>query len=115
MPDIIQALIQKQSEAPDRELCGAVLSDGRLVELPNEHAHPEVGFMISGKALDKLGSKLVGTWHTHPTTSAHLSQEDYLGFASWPGLIHYIAGTDGVRAYTSDDSGLVWETDIAPD
>lgn len=113
MPDIIPVLIQFQSESQDLERCGVILHSAGVVELENEHPQPEKGFMMSGKLLADYGDDLAGTWHTHPTTSAHLSQDDYLGFGCWSGLLHYIAGTDGVRLYEASDDGLVWETPLA--
>lgn len=113
MPDIIPALIQLQSESPDRERCGVILHSAGLFELENIHPNPETGFMMSGKQLADYGDDLAGTWHTHPTSTAHLSQDDYLGFGHWPDLKHYICGTDGVRCYQSNDDGLVWEIDLA--
>ena len=31
------------------------------------------------------------------------------GFGNWPGLTHYIVGTDGVRAYRADPDGIIEE------
>jgi proteasome lid subunit RPN8/RPN11 len=62
----------------------------------------------------KYQTMLAGTWHTHPGKEAALSQDDYLGFANWPELTHYIVGTDGVRAYRVVD-GIIQEIDLAAD
>ena len=107
--------MQKHSESPDAELCGLILENGDLMEVENTHPTPERGFMISGKLISDLGDKVVGTWHTHPKTTAQLSQDDYLGFSCWPDLTHYIAGTDGVAAYRVGELGLIEELSLADD
>lgn len=110
MRDTIRKLSRKLKPADTQEKCGLVLTDGRVIETPNNHPNPENGFMIPAKLMIKQGEKLAGTWHTHPGKTSHLSQEDYRGFNQWPHLIHYIVGTDGVRAYRVEE-GMIVEAD----
>ena len=97
------------AEGATNERCGLVLKRGKLVEVHNAHPNPDKGFVISAGAMHEHGDKVIGTWHTHPDASAALSQDDYHGFTNWPGLIHYIVGTDGVRAYKADADGIISE------
>jgi proteasome lid subunit RPN8/RPN11 len=89
------------------ERCGLVLKSGRIIEVENKHPHPHAAFMISVKHLQKYKKSVVATWHTHPKSTAALSQDDYLGFSAWHHLTHYIVGTDGVQAYKSDPEGVI--------
>lgn len=52
-------------------------------------------------------SDVIGTFHTHPNGSSNLSYEDYESFISYPNLVHYIIGEDGVRSYKVLDGRLV--------
>lgn len=91
------------------ERCGLVLKDGTVIDTVNKHPYRTSAFMIGVKDMHEAGENLAGTWHTHPGQSAALSQDDYLGFSAWPNLVHYIIGTDGVRAYKSDAEGIIEE------
>lgn len=107
MPGIASKLKPLLKPEDTAERCGLILPRNKVVEVQNAHPHPDKGFMIPVKELH--GKKVVGTWHTHPGQSATLSQDDYLGFSNWPGLLHYIVGTDGVRCYVADDNGIIEE------
>lgn len=103
--------------ASENERCGLILDDGEFVEVKNIALDPQEGFdMDPVEALDWLNSgRVVGTWHTHPTTSAILSGDDYKCFLMWPNLKHTIIGcaTDGsteVRNYRVD-RGIVLPCD----
>lgn len=115
MPGIIPKLKRKLRKNDTEERCGLVLSDGSVRAVENTHPNPENGFRIPIEDMRNAGETLAGTWHTHPKTTASLSQEDYLGFSGWPGIVHYIIGTDGIRAYEALDSGLITEIDLAVD
>lgn len=109
MPATIKSLKRKLEEGATLERCGIVLKSGRVLDAENVHENPAKGFMIDPKFLRKHLNSMAGTWHTHPGQSSQLSQDDYLGFAQWPGYTHYIIGTDGVRAYVADEEGMVSE------
>lgn len=75
------------------ELCGVILADGDVMQLPNIHLEPKAGFHLEPAAfLEQLELGAIGTWHTHPGADANLSQEDMNGFRQWPQLDHYIVG-----------------------
>lgn len=112
MRDIIRKLKRKLKPADVEERCGLILKTGKVFQVENIHSNPSRGFMVSGEDLYRYEDLLIGTWHTHPGMTASLSQEDYAGFGQWPDLLHFIVGTDGVRAYKVDD-GFVQEVDLA--
>lgn len=49
--------------------------------------------------LEPYEAEMVGTWHTHPRTSANLSPSDYYAFASLPALHHFIVSEKEIRGY----------------
>ena len=112
MRDIVRKLKRKLRKDDTLERCGLVLSDGMVFQLENIHPQPERGFIIPGSEMFKYATTLCGTWHTHPGREATFSQEDYFGFCNWPDLIHFIIGTDGVKAYRVED-GVIVEVDLA--
>lgn len=114
MRAIASKLKRKLKKGDKLERCGVVLVDGCVLETPNVHAKPEVGFMLRPEDMIKHGDQLAGSWHTHPGHTAALSHEDYKGFSQWPQLTHYIIGIDGVRAYAVVD-GFVEEVSLAAD
>lgn len=78
------------------------------VECKNICEDPNNGYEMSYEDMDKLDdSNTLGTFHTHPGKSANLSFEDYESFMSYPGLVHYIIGEEGVRSYKVIEGGLV--------
>lgn len=109
MRGIKSKLKRKLKAGQVEELCGLILKSGKVISIPNAHPEKEKAFAIPVKAMDENLDQLHGTWHTHPGSDSHLSQDDYFGFAQWPGLIHHIVGTDGVRAYVADETGIVKE------
>lgn len=52
----------------------------------------------------------LGSFHTHPGKSGNLSYDDYESFMAYPGLVHYIVGSDGVKAYKVIDGRLMNES-----
>ena len=93
-----------------KERCGFVLKGNRLVEVKNIHPDPENGFEIDPEAIIRHEDQLKGTWHTHPTTNATLSKDDYACFLNWPHLEHYIISKDEVRRYVVEN-GIVMNSD----
>jgi proteasome lid subunit RPN8/RPN11 len=90
-------LLDKFSEGLERG--GVILSDGTLVELPNNAEDPSFGYFTDVANLEPYEDDLWATWHTHPGATANLSVEDNETFVQWPDLLHAIVGTDGVRWY----------------
>ena len=81
------------------ERVGLILTDGQVIELANISPTPENSFSVEPEAMIQYEDQIAATWHTHPTTSARLSGEDYIGFTMWPYFVHYIFGQDDLRAY----------------
>lgn len=73
--------------------------DDEIVEVKNIHPDPENGFQVSATDLKEYAERASATWHTHPGHTSNLSVEDYHTFLNWPGLRHFIIGTDGVSEY----------------
>lgn len=96
MSDTASALLDFVEEDDLRfgepELCGLVLNDGTVIQLPNIHEEPVKGFHIDPQALLDHLEQAVGTWHTHPGRDPNLSEEDMAGFRQWPSLEHHIVG-----------------------
>lgn len=111
----MRAIASRFKPGAPTEICGLVLRSGRVIEVPNAHPEPEKGFAISANEMHRYRRSVAGTWHTHPHQPAALSQDDYVGFSQWPGLTHFIVGTDGVRAYRAGENGVIEEVDLASD
>lgn len=80
------------------------------VECKNTSINPEQGFEMSFEDMDLLDTPTtIGTFHTHPGQSANLSYEDYESFMSYPSLVHYIVGENGVKSYKVIEGKLVNE------
>jgi proteasome lid subunit RPN8/RPN11 len=105
--DISPSLLELYGDGTGAERCGLILTRGTIIEAPNIAADPEHSYEISPEIVLKYLPRLKGTWHTHPGQDANLSEEDDTGFKNWPKLTHYIIGSDGVRAYTVNEAGLV--------
>jgi len=115
MRAIVSKLKRKLKATDTEERCGLILKDGTVFQTPNVHENPVLGFRIPGEVLLANEAKMIGTWHTHPGKTSVFSQEDYFGFLNWPDLTHYIVGTDGVRAYRTDDGVIIREVNLAAD
>lgn len=84
------------------ESCGFISNDLEVILVHNAAQDPSSGFLISGEALQEHGETSFASWHTHPGQDANLSGDDYIAFKNWPNLIHFIIGSDGVRAFQWD-------------
>lgn len=91
------------------ETCG-VIAEGKIRQTRNASPTPETNFEFLLSDLDAVDA----TWHTHPTTSANLSVDDWYFFQTWPGLLHFIVSSSEVRCYTVID-GEVYGIDEEAD
>lgn len=113
MPDTLFDFVEDSELAFGQpELCGVILADGTVMQLPNVHEEPEKGFHIDPECfLKEVEAGASATWHTHPGRDPNLSEEDMSGFRSWPDLTHHIVGIrDGAKAIASFkvlDGGVV--------
>lgn len=100
--------------AADVERCGVITRTNTVLEVQNQAQDPKNTFAFQIKDLENDPK---ATWHSHPETTANLSIEDYRFFQSWPELVHFIIGVDGVRCYQVLD-GIVYlvedEADYSP-
>lgn len=100
--------------SPGAERCGVIKENLDVLEVTNRSENPEYTFAFDVEVLD---DGPVATWHTHPSTSANLSIEDYRFFQSWPEMLHFIVGHDEVRCYQVQN-GIVFcvddEADYSP-
>ena len=92
---------------PGVERCGLVLDNLTIEEKSNHSKTPERSFAFD---LVDLMLSSVGTWHTHPTTSANLSIDDYRFFECWPNKLHWIVSQGEVWCYLVKD-GIVYCVD----
>lgn len=111
MNEIVSQLTANYDKADKLERCGLVLKDGTIIEVENKHEEPTNGFRMPVAELVKHEDNLLGTWHTHPMDTANLSESDYMGFANWPDLKHFIIGLDGVRCFEVQPP-LIVEVDL---
>jgi proteasome lid subunit RPN8/RPN11 len=90
-------LLDKYSnEGPER--CGFIVA-GEVIEVPNICAQPAEGFQMRGEDILRYAEHAEAMWHTHPGAPSNLSVDDYTAFLNWPGLLHYVVGSDGVRCF----------------
>lgn len=92
---------------PGPERVGLILRNGEIVELNNISGAPDNSFGVAPEEMIRYEGEAVATWHTHPSGTAAISTEDYLGFRMWPDLLHLIVGTDGVRGYTVKRNAVI--------
>lgn len=79
------------------EQCG-VIQSGVVIPLPNTAVDPCNDFRISPEDLQQY-PKADAFWHTHPHTSANLSDADYQSFLNFPDQLHYIVTPDRICEY----------------
>ena len=96
---------------PTLERCGTIDVNHQIVEVENQSKNPEFTFAFM---MEDLENGAIATWHSHPTTSANLSIDDYRFFQSWPEMLHFIVGIDEVRCYQVHD-GIVFCVDDEAD
>lgn len=96
----LKEILSGMYQGDTTERVGFVLPQ-HIIEVPNVSPDPTYGFMVSGADIIKHVEEMdaIGTWHTHPDQDSNLSGEDLRMFRSWPDLVHFIVGNDGVRAY----------------
>lgn len=105
--------VEETDLAPGQpELCGVILADGDIMQLPNIHEEPVKGFHMDPAAfLEQIEAGAVATWHTHPGRDPNLSEEDMGGFRQWPNLVHHIVGIrdgePGVHSFRVIEDGVV--------
>lgn len=89
------------TEGPER--VGFITKDNEIIEVPNVCQTPTEGFVVDTQDIIKYSEVSIATWHTHPSASSNLSNEDDVLVKNWPHLLHYIIGKDGVRCFYYDD------------
>lgn len=100
--EALRKLLAKLYAPEGVERCGFITQTS-LVEVPNAHPDPVNGFDISTEHIIQYSDCAIATWHTHPGSPSNLSGDDYICFSNqWPGLLHFISGSDGVRCYKYD-------------
>lgn len=86
---------------PTVERCGLIHADGTIVETINISPTPENNFEFEMHHFER---DVIATWHSHPTTSANLSIDDFWFFKSWPDLTHFITDISEVRCFINFES-----------
>jgi len=107
LPPILKQHLSHVYSDVGPERCGVILDDGTLVEVQNVFTNPEVGFEISVDDMLRFETSLVATFHTHPGQDSNLSNDDFVGFQSWPNLKHIVVGNDGLSVYAVTTEGKV--------
>lgn len=79
---------------------GLILDDHTLVEIENHSETPLEGAVLSLQPEHlALLPRAIGTWHTHPGSTANLSVGDSQTFTAWPDMLHAIVGEEETRWY----------------
>ena len=82
------------------ERVGFIVEDNRIVEVRNVSEKPTEGFLVDPKdTIRCIERGAWATWHTHPNQDSNLSGEDNRMFTNWSDLVHFIIGSNGVKAY----------------
>lgn len=102
-------LLEYFSDSDKLERCGVILKNGIILESVNIHSKPETGFHVDPAILVDNEDDLAACWHTHPGSTANLSQADYDTFLTWPDLVYYIVGVDGIRCFVVEGELVVEE------
>ncbi|QGJ90047.1 tail protein [Mycobacterium phage Indlulamithi] len=77
--DTREWLMRRAIQAQPFEVCGFILKDGSVVEIPNASHDPERGFVMTRQHLcDRIPdpSEIQAIWHTHPKGSDRPSKGD---------------------------------------
>jgi proteasome lid subunit RPN8/RPN11 len=93
------------------ERCGFILKDGAIVECPNIHENPQIGFEISPRSIGQYEDCISAVWHTHPSTGPNLSAEDYKAFQAWPQWFHYTISEREVWCYFVRNNAVILDED----
>lgn len=95
-----------------QERCGVITAEGKIVELKNASSTPTLQFRMLADDVTKYRDTMQATWHTHPTTSANLSVDDWVMFRQFPNAMHYIVAEHSTRSYVvKDGKVLIHEED----
>jgi proteasome lid subunit RPN8/RPN11 len=94
------------------ERCGFLLRDGRLIEVPNIHEEPQLGFRVNPEDILNHETDIVATWHTHPHDGPNLSVADYRCFLNWPEWTHLIVHRGKVWAYYVEQNRVLLHDDF---
>ena len=100
------SLLSPDPASPER--VGFIVDD-QIVEVENVCHDPINGFEVKGEDLVKYGDTASATWHTHPGQTSNLTFGDHTSFLNYPRMRHYIAGTDGVSAYSVTNGRVIIE------
>lgn len=79
------------------EVCGTLSLGGLPKECENQAKEPAHDFEFALSELEAEG--VIGTFHTHPATSANLSIADYWFFRQWSQMVHFVISEEEVRCY----------------
>lgn len=85
------------------------VSGKNIIEFNNVHPDPEKFFEVGPEDIEVIEDDVNATaiWHSQPNKSSQLSYEDYVGFYSFPELLHVVIGFDGVRVYAVEDNAVL--------
>ena len=114
--EVLEGLREAARVAHPREACGILTGEGAritgLLLAENIHPDPETRFEIDPQTLidahraERSGSpRVVGYFHSHPTTAARPSATDRAQ-AAHDGKVWAIHGTDGIAFWRDDKAGF---------
>ena len=78
--DEIRTWLRRRAlQGQPNELCGFILDNGSIIEIPNSSHNPTSEFRMSARHLsERIGdiNSIIAIWHTHPKGSPHPSKTD---------------------------------------
>lgn len=84
-----EALKRRARRAQPNEVCGFILDDGTIIDIPNVAGDPTASFAMDQTVFRdcwrQYGPRYAAIWHTHPTGLAHPSSGDFEAM-SLPGM-----------------------------
>lgn len=87
-------------QAIPNEVCGFIMKDGSIIQVPNLHHDPKRGFLMASQCLETLNPYgIQAIWHSHPKGSLKPSKADIESIrvgAIWPEWEYWIVTKDEV-------------------
>lgn len=120
-PHTVEWLVKLATDNPAQEVCGFILGDGSIWEIPNVSETPEHNFFMDPIAqLDFLkecktaGDIITGVFHSHPGGDPQLSPTDARGWHPAMKWQYYVVTAAGVVEYQRGVDGDITEANNYP-
>lgn len=106
-PDTRKWLERRAIQGAPFEVCGFIMQDGSIIEIPNSAHDPHRMFLMAREHLVDVNPELVqAIWHTHPVGPLTPSKSDVDAMrcgAIQPHWNYYIVTPDGISEWNPKD------------